>query len=206
MSTHNICFYGEIEVIISTLSSEPYHNFLYIIIWAISWRNLLMLYANNKDTDLISAFVVHCLDSIIPVLAKSKISRLWLVSVAELAGLSLTWLQTPKTGFLVRWLILPAALPPSPTTIESEHDKTNKMTRAQRRLRSAWASPSLIRVPLSACGSLSYPLSARRGLWSDWANVQADLSLRWAHKSFCRFYHDTAQMNLFQRWFICLWF
>ena len=143
MSTHNICFYGEIEVIISTLSSEPYHNFLYIIIWAMSWGNLFMPYANNKDTDqiarmcsLISAFVVHCLDSIIPVLAKSKISRLWLVSVAELAGLSLTWSQTPKTGFLVRWLILPAALPPSPTTIESEHDKTTKSD--QSRAVSMW--------------------------------------------------------------------
>ena len=43
----------------------------------------LMSYANNKGTDqpahsrsLISAFVVHCLASTIPILAKSKISRL----------------------------------------------------------------------------------------------------------------------------------
>ena len=28
---------------------------------------------------------------------------------------------------------------------------------------------------------LSYPLSAQRRLWSDWAGAQADLSLRWAH-------------------------
>ena len=40
-------------------------------------------YANNEDADqpahprsLISTFVVHCLDSIIPILAKSKLSRL----------------------------------------------------------------------------------------------------------------------------------
>ena len=40
-------------------------------------------YANNKGADqpahpcsLISTFVLHCLDSIIPTLAKSKISRL----------------------------------------------------------------------------------------------------------------------------------
>ena len=34
-----------------------------------------------------------------------KISRLYLISVAEEAGLSLTWSQTPKTGFLVTWFI-----------------------------------------------------------------------------------------------------
>ena len=47
---------------------------------------------------LISAFVVRCLDSIIPLCAESKISGPNLVSVAEQAALSLTWLQTPKTG------------------------------------------------------------------------------------------------------------
>ena len=42
-----------------------------------------MSYANNKGADqpahpcsLISAFIVHCLESIIPILAISKISRL----------------------------------------------------------------------------------------------------------------------------------
>ena len=46
---------------------------------------------------------LRCIDSIIPELAKSNISRLQLhvVSEAELAVFSLTWLQTPKTGFLV---------------------------------------------------------------------------------------------------------
>ena len=34
---------------------------------------------------------------------------------------------------------------------------------------------------------LSYPLSAQRRLWSDWADVQADLSLRWAHSPFVCF-------------------
>ena len=36
---------------------------------------------------LISAFIVRCLDSIIPLFAISKISRLQLASVAEQAGL-----------------------------------------------------------------------------------------------------------------------
>ena len=54
---------------------------------------------------LISAFVVRVLDSIIPLVSVSKISNLWLVPVAEQAGLCLTWSQTPKTDFLVTRLI-----------------------------------------------------------------------------------------------------
>ena len=77
---------------------EPRHEKLWFI-----------LYENNKDADqtahprssLISVFVVHWLDNIIPILAKSKISRLYLVSETEQ---SLTWLQTPKTDILVTWL------------------------------------------------------------------------------------------------------
>ena len=49
-------------------------------IWATSWENRLMPYANNKDADqlahlrsLISAFLVRCLDRIIPILAIAKI-------------------------------------------------------------------------------------------------------------------------------------
>ena len=48
---------------------------------------------------LTSAFVVRCLDSIIPILAKSEISRLKLASVVEQAGLSLAWSQIPKHRF-----------------------------------------------------------------------------------------------------------
>ena len=65
-------------------------------------------YANNKDADqpahprsLISTFVIRCLDSIIPLVSISEISSLWLASVAEQAGLSLTWSETLKTGFLM---------------------------------------------------------------------------------------------------------
>ena len=58
--------------------------------------------------------------------------------------------------------------------------------------------PSLIRV-FAVCMKkawvLSYPLSAQRRLWSDWANVQADLSLRWAHMPLWWFCHDAAQMK-----------
>ena len=70
-----------------------------------------MPYANKKGADqpahphsLIIAFVVRCLDSISRV-SISDISCLYLASVAEQVGLSVTWSQTLKTGFLVMRLI-----------------------------------------------------------------------------------------------------
>ena len=50
--------------------------------------------------------------------------------------------------------------------------------------------PSLIRVfavRMKKAWVLCYPLSAQRRLWSDWADAQADLSLRWAHTYFVSF-------------------
>ena len=51
-------------------------------VWALSWENMLMPYANNKGSDqsthlcsLISVFVVPCLDSIIPLVSIPEISR-----------------------------------------------------------------------------------------------------------------------------------
>ena len=77
-----------------------------------------MLYANNKGADqpahlhsLIRAFVVRCLDSIISLVSISKISSLYLASVAAQASLYLTWSQTPKTGFLMTRLKLLMILP-----------------------------------------------------------------------------------------------
>ena len=67
-----------------------------------------MPYVNIKDADqpayprsLINVFVVRGMDDIIPIVGVSSISRLWLASVAEQAGSSLTWLHTLKTGFLM---------------------------------------------------------------------------------------------------------
>ena len=61
---------------------------VHIFIEAPSWENLLLPYANNKGADqhacpcsLISTFVVHYLDSIIPLVSISKISSLYLASV-----------------------------------------------------------------------------------------------------------------------------
>ena len=55
----------------------------------------------DHPRSLISAFIVRCLDSTIPILAIAEISRLWQVSVAEQADLCLPRSQSPKTGFLV---------------------------------------------------------------------------------------------------------
>ena len=55
--------------------------------------------------------------------------------------------------------------------------------------------PSLIRVCavcIQISWVLSYPLSTQRGLWSEWMNAQADLSLCWAYLSFCWFCHAVA--------------
>ena len=58
----------------------------YQIIWATSWENLFLPCANNKDADprsLISAFVVRCLSSIIPLVSAPELWSLYLASVAE---------------------------------------------------------------------------------------------------------------------------
>ena len=65
-------------------------------------KTCLMPYENNKGAiqpahphSLISIFVVRCLDSIMYILAISKVS----VFVAEQAGLNLTWSQIPEDTF-----------------------------------------------------------------------------------------------------------
>ena len=65
--------------------------------------------------------------------------------------------------------------------LNMSHDMTKptKWVCAQRRLRSA--------VHMKKAWVLSYPLSAQRRFWSDWADAQADLSLRWAHTHFVGF-------------------
>ena len=53
---------------------------------------------------LISASIVRCLDSIMPLVHISEIPSLHLASVAAQAGLCLTWSETPKTDFRMAWL------------------------------------------------------------------------------------------------------
>ena len=78
--------------------------------------------------------------------------------------------------------------------------KPTKWLCAQRRLRSAWASAQSDQSSLCAQWGLRtqaffMQLSSCRqgGLWSDWADAQADLSLCWPHMPFCWFCHEAAQ-------------
>ena len=79
---------------------------------------------------------------------------------------------------------------------EPHHDKTNKAACAPSEdSDQPGHPPSLIRVfavRTKKALVLNYPLSIQRRLWSDWMAAQADLSLRWAHRSFCWFCRATA--------------
>ena len=55
--------------------------------------------------------------------------------------------------------------------IEPESDKENKMTRA----------PNMRTRPILSVFADLMLLHAESEDWSDWANVQAELSFRWAH-------------------------
>ena len=73
------------------------------------------------------------------------------------------------------------------TVLQPRHDKTNKMACPSSEDSD---QPSLIRVfavRMKKALVLSYCLSAQRTLRSDWADAQADLSLRWAHTHFVGF-------------------
>ena len=73
---------------------------------------------------------------------------------------------------------------------EPRHDKTNKTsvrpanTQISLGIRPVW---SVFAVRMKKAWVLSYPLSTQRWLWLDWADAQADLSLRWAHTRFVGF-------------------
>ena len=71
----------------------------------------------------------------------------------------------------------------------------------QRRLRSAWASTQSHQSLLCAqwvAKDTSF-LHADSEDWSDWANAQADLSLRWSYMPFCWFCHEVAHLKFSDR-------
>ena len=131
-------------------------------------KNLFVPYANTKGEDqpahlscLISTFVVHCLDCIICILAKSKILGFQLASVAEQTDLSLTG---PQTGRHVEVRLKPACTATEAcrrsgmvyaATINGlQHDKTNKMTCVPSEdLDQPGHPPSLISLRLRLMGS-----------------------------------------------------
>ena len=88
---------------------------------------------------------------------------------------------------------------PSTTSNEPQHDKTNKMACAHSEdLDQPGHSLSLIRVfavRIKKHWALNYLLNAQGRLWSDWADAQDDLSLSWAHRSFCWLCQAVAQIE-----------
>ena len=77
-------------------------------IWVLMPENLILLHVNNNGTDqpvhphsLISAIAICSLENAISKLATCKISRFYLVSLAEQAGLSMILLDISKTRFLM---------------------------------------------------------------------------------------------------------
>ena len=107
----------------------------------------------------------------------------WLDCASVQTNLSLTVCTYHFASFFVLRLIWKTNEPP--------HDETNKMACAPSEdTDQTWHPPSLIRVfavHMKKAWVLSYPLSAQRRLWSDWADAQADLSLCWAHSHFVGF-------------------
>ena len=78
---------------------------------------------------------------------------------------------------------------------EPPHNKTNKMTAPSEDSDQPWHPHSLIRVfAVRSMDSEGPKLSSsgQRRFLSDWADAQADLSLRWAHMPFCWFCHEAA--------------
>ena len=92
-----------------------------------------------------------------------------------------------------RWFFLPLKY----IIIEPRHDKTNKLAVRPAKTQISLGSRPVFVVRMKKAWVLSYPLSSQRRLWSDWADAQADLSLRWAHRSFCWFCHVAAQLMNF---------
>ena len=95
-----ICVWSEDVCVSSSIRTDVH------MVWATSWENRFMPFANNKGADqlahprsLTSAFVVRSLGSIIPLVSKSEIPSLYLASVAPQVA------KSPKTGFLVTRLI-----------------------------------------------------------------------------------------------------
>ena len=111
----------------------------------------------------------------------------------------------------------PGYLAAKPTIqFEPAHDKTYKMACTTSEDSDQPVPPrSLIRVfavrlkKPCVLRLLSYLYSALWRLWSNWADTQADLSLRWAHKPFCSVFFFFFFFLLFflfsMRWLIYVW-
>ena len=93
----------------------------------------------------------------------------------------------------------------APLLLGLPHNKTPcapTKTQISLGIQPVW-SVSVFAVRMKKAWVLSYPLSGQRRLWSDWADAQADLRLRWAHSHFVCFVmrRPTCQMaHLLSKW------
>ena len=77
------------------------------------------------------------------------------------------------------------------TRNEPPHDKTNELT-----VRPVWSDQIWSAVRSVGSSGPTVSSCGQRRLCSDWADAQADLSLRCPHMPFCWFCHEAAQMSL----------
>ena len=111
---------------------------------------------------------------------------------------NITALQQTKAQKLVAVTIC-SHIHYSPTINEPEHDKTNKITyvpnkdsdqpgRISLHSHAVWSVFAVRSKDSPGTKASSY---RQQRLRSDWVNAQPDLSLRWAHRSFCWFCRAT---------------
>ena len=122
---------------------------------------------NHMKDDIWYVFVLHPFNSISVISRNGK-------------GIMRVSYSAKQTEYLHRWY-----LNSGPHNLSRSMTKPTKWLCAQRRLRSAWAFAKSSQSLLSAW--ISYPLRAQWWLQSDWADAQADQSLRWAHSHFVGF-------------------
>ena len=145
-------------------------------------------------------FLTHRPDDVMPVcspLTDFCISIYFSGWMAYRSSSTLTILRSLKSVETGSWLfgadrkICHWGHLPCDAKFEPPHDKTSNMACAPSKdLDQPRHPPSLIRaftVRKKKASVLSYPLSEQWRLWSDWADAQADLSLRWAHSHFVGF-------------------
>ena len=161
-------------------TSDMWASVAEVEIWATSWENMFMIYANDKGADqpahprsLISTFVVRCLESIIPLLTISKYWRLKLNRpVCVLTG------RKPRRRFCHE----AANFSSLSTTLILSLTLSDLMTLWRAAIRpTAWRNQQK-------------DLCAQRRLRSACESVQSDPSLRWAHKKICWYCHAAGQL------------
>ena len=130
------------------LAPEP-SLFVYKIYEPGHEKTCLMSYANNKGADqsvhlcsMISAFIVHCLDSVMCLVSISEISSLMLALVAEQVSLSLNWSESPEDTFF-SW--------------QGSYYCTRKLQQKSQR-----SGPAVHGWRISNCTKLKGPFSKRR--------------------------------------------